>query len=133
LGYADPNKAIRTHCKAADTYSAEMAGQVRTVKIIPERDIYRLVLKSKLPAAVRLEEWVVGHDANLRHVEIRKAAEHQCTVKTSPGQWAHSEMVKELIEHLITRKRVIKPITSKSGRQYRHFIRCEAVRRPSRC
>lgn len=30
------------------------------MKIIPERDIYRLVMKSKLPAAMRFEEWVVG-------------------------------------------------------------------------
>jgi hypothetical protein len=28
--------------------------------IIPERDLYRLVMKSKLPAAERFEEWVVG-------------------------------------------------------------------------
>jgi hypothetical protein len=28
--------------------------------IIPERDLYRLVMKSKLPAAEKFEEWVVG-------------------------------------------------------------------------
>lgn len=28
--------------------------------IIPERDVYRLVMRSKLPAAERFEEWVVG-------------------------------------------------------------------------
>ena len=29
-------------------------------KLIPERDIYRLVMKSRLPAAERFGEWVVG-------------------------------------------------------------------------
>ena len=37
-----------------------MGGQVRAVQIIPERDMYRLVMKSKLPAAEQFEEWVVG-------------------------------------------------------------------------
>jgi prophage antirepressor-like protein len=60
LGYADTDYAIRTHCKAVQSWAGESSGQVRTLKIIPERDIYRLVLKSKLPAAMRFEEWVVG-------------------------------------------------------------------------
>lgn len=60
LGYADADQAVRAHCKAAKTCPVEMTGQVRHVKIIPERDLYRLVLRSRLPAAERFEEWVVG-------------------------------------------------------------------------
>lgn len=60
LEYADTDKAIRTHCKAAQTYPVEMAGQVRHVKVIPERDLYRLIMRSKMPAAEAFEEWVVG-------------------------------------------------------------------------
>lgn len=60
LGYANTSKAINTHCKAVNTYHTEMGGQVRAVQIIPERDIYRLVMKSKLPAAEQFEEWVVA-------------------------------------------------------------------------
>ena len=60
LGHADTDKAIRAHCKAAATYPAEMAGQVRHSKLISERELYRLVFKSKLPAAERFEDWVVS-------------------------------------------------------------------------
>ncbi|MCK9728570.1 BRO-N domain-containing protein [Pseudomonas syringae] len=60
LGYANTSKAINTHCKAVSTCHTEMGGQVRAVQIIPERDLYRLVMKSKLPAAEQFEEWVVG-------------------------------------------------------------------------
>ena len=60
LGYANTSKAINTHCKAINTCHTEMGGQVRAVQIIPERDLYRLVMKSKLPAAEQFEEWVVG-------------------------------------------------------------------------
>lgn len=60
LEYSDTDKAIRTHCKASKTYPVEMAGQVRHVKAIPERDLYRLVMRSQMPAAEAFEEWVVG-------------------------------------------------------------------------
>ena len=60
LGYANTSKAINAHCKAVSTCHTEMGGQVRAVQIIPERDLYRLVMKSKQPAAEQFEEWVVG-------------------------------------------------------------------------
>jgi len=60
LGYADPDQAIRMHCKAAQTCPVKTTDQVRHLKIIPERDLYRLVMRSKLPGAERFEEWVVG-------------------------------------------------------------------------
>lgn len=61
LGYANPQKAVRDHCKAArpagvnDSFTLDP----QTV-LIPERDLYRLVMKSHLAAAERFEEWVVG-------------------------------------------------------------------------
>ncbi len=60
LGYSDTDQAIRKHCKAAKTYPVETTGQVRHLLVIPERDVYRLIMKSKLPAAERFEELVVG-------------------------------------------------------------------------
>jgi anti-repressor protein len=60
LGYSDADQAVRQHCKAAKTCPVEMTAQVRHVKVIHERDVYRLVMRSKLPAAERFEEWVVG-------------------------------------------------------------------------
>lgn len=61
LGYANPQKAVRDHCKAPrpvgvnDSFTLDP----QTI-IIPERDVYRLVMRSKLPAAERFEDWVVG-------------------------------------------------------------------------
>jgi len=60
LGYANPQEAVRTHCKGVSKSLAPSSGGAQTVKIIPERDLYRLVMKSKLPAAERFESWVVG-------------------------------------------------------------------------
>ena len=61
LGYKDTDKAVRTHCKCAELFRpAEMAGLETNPKgmtCIPERDVYRLIMKSKLPSAEKFEEW----------------------------------------------------------------------------
>lgn len=60
LGYTDTDQAVRKHCKAVDSYAVETTGQVRNVNIIPERDLYRLIFRSRLPEAERFEDWVVS-------------------------------------------------------------------------
>lgn len=66
LGYARPYEAVTTHCKGAVTYRVLTDGGEQEVKVIPEGDIYRLIVKaadqSKNPAikekAERYERWV---------------------------------------------------------------------------
>lgn len=58
LGYADCPKAVRTHCKGVAEMSIPTNGGKQTVKIIPEGDIYRLIIRSKLPSAEKFEAWV---------------------------------------------------------------------------
>ena len=61
LGYTNPQKALRDHCKSSKSVGVNDSFTLdpQTI-IIPERDIYRLVMRSKLPAAEQFEEWVVG-------------------------------------------------------------------------
>ncbi|WP_051311399.1 phage antirepressor KilAC domain-containing protein [Zooshikella ganghwensis] len=64
LGYSRPFDAIATHCKAASRLkfgeTPSLKIPPRGLTIIPERDVYRLIIRSKLPEAQRFEEWVVG-------------------------------------------------------------------------
>ncbi len=60
LGYSNPQEAVRDHCKGVRETLTPTKGGQQKIKIIPERDVYRLVMRSKLPAAERFEEWVVG-------------------------------------------------------------------------
>ena len=61
LGYTNTRKAILDHCKAAVSVGSNSALPLDPqTKIIPERDVYRLIMRSKLPSAVQFEEWVVG-------------------------------------------------------------------------
>lgn len=60
LGYERPADAVRAHCKGVGEAPIPTPGGTQTLKIIPERDLYRLVMRSRLPSAERFEEWVVG-------------------------------------------------------------------------
>lgn len=58
LGYADPYKAIKAHCKGWVNRPVPTNGGTQEIKYITEGDLYRLIIRSKLPAAERFERWV---------------------------------------------------------------------------
>ena len=58
LGYAIPSKAVNTHCKGVSKMEVPTNGGVQEMLVIPEGDIYRLIIKSKLPSAEKFESWV---------------------------------------------------------------------------
>lgn len=58
LGYVETAKAIRTHCKGVSEMDIPTNGGIQVMKIIPEGDIYRLIIRSSLPSAEKFEHWV---------------------------------------------------------------------------
>lgn len=58
LGYVEAAKAVRTHCKGVSELDIPTNGGIQTMKVIPEGDIYRLVVRSHLPSAEKFELWV---------------------------------------------------------------------------
>lgn len=62
LGYANPAEAVATHCKSGDIancYIAHSNGVGGTnMQCISESNVYRLVMRSKLPAAEQFQDWV---------------------------------------------------------------------------
>lgn len=60
LGYKNPSDATNKHCKKAlKTWGSDSLGRRQSFKIIPESDVYRLVIKSNLPSAEKFESWVM--------------------------------------------------------------------------
>lgn len=59
LGYAIPHKAVQTHCKGVLKWNIPTNSGNQDVLFITEGDIYRLIMKSKLPSAERFESWVM--------------------------------------------------------------------------
>jgi prophage antirepressor-like protein len=60
LGYAKPGNAINSHCKSKGTLKQgipTMSGE-QMMTIINEPNVYRLILKSKLPSAEKFEDWL---------------------------------------------------------------------------
>jgi len=68
LGYTKPHNAIDRHCPHSlkrgvgvqTGFKGDGSPAIQTVEkaFIPEGDLYRLIIRSKLPAAVRFEAWV---------------------------------------------------------------------------
>ncbi len=58
LGYKNAKDAIIRHCKGVVKYDLPTNGGTQTVNYIPEGDLYRLIVGSKLPAAEKFERWV---------------------------------------------------------------------------
>lgn len=58
LGYSNPRDAISRHCKGVVKRDTLTNGGNQEISFIPEGDIYRLIVKSKLPSAERFESWV---------------------------------------------------------------------------
>jgi len=58
LGYANTKDAILRHCKGVVKRDLPTNGGVQVVNLIPEGDLYRLIIRSQLPSAERFERWV---------------------------------------------------------------------------
>lgn len=58
LGYSRPNDAVNAHCRATVKHSTPISGKMQEINFIPEGDLYRLIVSSKLPSAERFERWV---------------------------------------------------------------------------
>lgn len=61
LGYSNPRDAILKHCRyvaKCDTPHPQSKGKTIEMSFIPEGDVYRLIVSSKLPTAQKFESWV---------------------------------------------------------------------------
>lgn len=61
LGYTNPQKAIRDHCKnQIERWVNDSFSRQQEMVFIPESDLYRLIFRSKLPSAERFTDWVTA-------------------------------------------------------------------------
>lgn len=68
LGYTNPSKAVGDHCphvtkrevgvQTGKKVDGSIAMQTVNASFIPEGDVYRLIVRSKLPSAEKFERWV---------------------------------------------------------------------------
>ena len=82
LGYTNPRKAIRDHCRRVANRSSPTNGGLQVTNYIPEGDLYRLIIRSKLPSAERFERWICDQVLP----DLRR---HGTYIEAYPGMWTH--------------------------------------------
>jgi len=73
LGYEKPRNALQRHCKGTLKRGILTNGGKQQMSIIPEGDLYRLIINSRLPEAEKFESWVFDEVLP----SIRKTGEYQ--------------------------------------------------------
>lgn len=73
LGYTNPQKAIRDHCKGVNEMVTPTKGGKQKKNYITEGNLYRLIINSKLPQAEKFESWVFDEVLP----QIRKTGSYQ--------------------------------------------------------
>ena len=58
LGYSNASDAISRHCKGVVKCDIPTSGGLQSVGFIPEGDVYRLIVRSKLDSAEKFEKWL---------------------------------------------------------------------------
>lgn len=59
LGYNNPRDAVSRHCKGVVKHDTPTSSGIQSMSCINEGDLYRLIMKSKLPSAEKFESWVM--------------------------------------------------------------------------
>lgn len=59
LGYSNTRDAVSRHCKGVEKHDIPTKSGNQIVSFISEGDVYRLIMKSKLPSAEKFESWVM--------------------------------------------------------------------------
>ena len=84
LGYERPNDAVNAHCKKVNKFSyGESPRGAQPYNIIPESDVYRLIMRSNLPNAERFQDWVTEDVLP----SIRKTGNYSMAPASAPGPW----------------------------------------------
>jgi prophage antirepressor-like protein len=96
LGYANPSEAVKNHCKKAKSLKSLdnsktllllKNNELRSdMQFIPESDVYRLVMRSKLESAEAFQDWLVDEVLP----SIRKTGGYQLSGFALPKTFAEA-------------------------------------------
>jgi prophage antirepressor-like protein/phage anti-repressor protein len=108
LGYAQPPKAIRDHCKGEGLKRipiSDQLGRMQETVFISEPNLYRLITSSKLPSAQKFERWVFEDVLP----SIRKTGSYQAPSReiVSPQEMSLIAIQKLIAETLASQAKIV--------------------------
>lgn len=92
LGHENPQRAVRKYCKGVTELVTPSEGGMQKVNFIPEGDLYRLIVHSRLPAAERFERWVFEEILPRIRKTGTYAPDIQALIRTTVRQTLRSEL-----------------------------------------
>lgn len=107
LGYVNGSRDIQNHCKyvkllkSTDTVLLEIPP--RGIQIINEFDLYRLIMRSKLPNAEKFQDWVCEEVLP----SIRKTGSYSLKEATPPKPMSQLQMISHIALELDSTNKVV--------------------------
>lgn len=128
LGYADPGRAVRTHCQGcAKRTVMDSMGRRQIVNYIPEGDLYRLIIRSRLPAAQKFEKWLFDEVLP----ELRRTGGYRAKPAADlPHQWMGRGCIRvdEAAQMLGVKRQKIRDLLVQRKTVYRAGVDWETLR-----
>ena len=128
LGYSDPNGAVRNHCKGCVKRTVvDARGCKQIANYIPEGDLYRLIIRSRLPAAQKFEKWLFDEVLP----ELRRTGGYCAKPATDlPHQWMGRGciIVDEAVKRLGVKKDKVVGLLRQRKTVYRIGVDWETLR-----
>ena len=123
LGYIKPRNAISVYCKHAKILKGPDLGRLtnspRGINIIPESDVFRLVMRSRLPQAEAFQDWVCEEVLPA----IRRTGRYQAPTASQPPVPVPQPTapLNAILDRLISIEQQITPLKDKA-RRYDAFL-----------
>lgn len=128
LGYNQPGGAVRTHCQGCVKRTVvDARGCKQIANYIPEGDLWRLIIRSRLPAAQKFEKWLFDEVLP----ELRRTGGYRAKPDTElPHQWMGRGciIVDEAVKRLGVKKDKVVGLLRQRKTVYRIGVDWETLR-----
>lgn len=127
LGYTNPQRAIREHCKGVNNLVTPYSKGTQKKNFITEGDLWRLIIRSRLPAAQKFEKWLFDEVLP----EIRRTGGYRAKPDAElPHQWLGRGciLVDEAVKRLGVKKDKVVGLLRQRKTVYRIGVDWETLR-----
>ena len=127
LGYSNPHGAIQKHCKGCLKRVGLTNSGKQLTNYIPEGDLWRLIIRSRLPAAQKFEKWLF--DEVLPELR-RTGGYHAKPAADLPHQWMGRGCIRidDAAKVLGVKKEKIRDLLHQRKTVYRSGVDWETIR-----